>query len=474
MSEHAKALVRAVRVRKSFPAKAERSRGAQMGGLLKALATGGRKGMASGERFVALDDVSFVLNAGESLGVIGRNGSGKSTLMKVIAGVLTPDRGGLDLQGRLQALINLGAGFDRQLSGRANIQTVASLYGITGSRLAEISEQVVSFSELGEFIDRPIETYSSGMAARLGFSLCVHLEPEVLIIDEALSVGDGAFQNKCLLKLEELRRDGLSLLLVSHSMAHILQFCQTCIWLDKGRVIAQGASKTVVKAYTDWLSSGANPALDGVDLADGGDSSESDKKSVRQSAARFDFSTLGQSVVEFKDARFSDVPFAPTPIRITDKEITGRLVSEIYGPRHPPVAGLESLRCAVFNPVREDGVPRTNEPLVIDYEFLWSGSPLTALNISLHIYNERGQSVTTITTLQSVALVGVRGGRIRRRVEIDDLCLNSGTYVVMMPIHEGRAYLARVAAAVIVVKSEVSPTFGQINFACRYVLADAP
>lgn len=461
-------LVRARNLRKSYIAKAERSRAAQLAGLFAALASGGKRGAAPGERFVALEGATFDLRAGESIGVIGRNGSGKSTLMKVVAGVLTQDHGLLEVNGSLQALINLGAGFDKQLSGRENIQTVASLYGIFGARLEELVEQVIEFSELGEFIDRPIETYSSGMAARLGFALCVHLNPEILIIDEALSVGDGAFQNKCLLKLEELRKSGLSLFLVSHSMAHILQFCKTCIWLDRGRVVAQGPSKTVVKAYSDWLVAGAEPGpvMRGVEAER---AAEADQPGKTRAPVAFDFSRAGQKAISFSQGRYSAIPFAPKDIVIADEAIKPLILSETFGSVHPLADGLDSVKCSIFNPVRDDWAPRTNEPLVIDYEFQWRGSPLAALNVSLHIYSDDGRSMTTITTLHSDTFEFVTGGWIRRRVEVDDFCLRPGKYVIMMPIHEGRAYLARIACAAFELRSETSPIFGELNFACRYI-----
>lgn len=461
-------LVRAKNLRKSYIAKAERSRASQLSGLFAALASGGRLGRAPGERFVALEGATFELRAGESIGVIGRNGSGKSTLMKVVAGVLTQDDGLLEINGSLQALINLGAGFDKQLSGRENIRTLASLYGIFGARLEELVERVIEFSELGEFIDRPIETYSSGMAARLGFALCTHLDPQILIIDEALSVGDGAFQNKCLLKLEELRKSGLSLFLVSHSMAHILQFCKSCIWLDRGRVVAQGPSQKVVKAYSDWLVAGAEPGA----VMPGGAverAAESEPSARMRKPVAFDFSQVGQKATTFDQGRYSTVAFSPKEIVIRDESVKSLILSETYGPVHALAEGLDAVRCSIFNPVRGDWGPRTNEPLVIDYEFQWLGSPLAALNVSLHIYRDDGRSMTTITTLHSNTFESVTDGLIRRRVEVDDFCLRPGKYVIMMPIHEGRAYLARIACAVFEVRSETSPIFGELNFACRYL-----
>ncbi len=195
----------------------------------------GRKGSTDLRRdeFLAVNDLSFFLNAGDSLAVVGRNGSGKTTLLKMMNGLTKLDTGTIIMEGRVQALISLGAGFNSALSGRDNIYNSASLMGLTSAETRAIFHEIVAFSELEEFIDSPVGTYSSGMTARLGFSVAVHLDPDILLIDEILAVGDYAFQNKCFIKIHELKQKGVTIVLVTHSHTHAIQLCEKAIWLHK-------------------------------------------------------------------------------------------------------------------------------------------------------------------------------------------------------------------------------------------------
>ncbi|MCA9443138.1 MAG: ABC transporter ATP-binding protein, partial [Candidatus Omnitrophica bacterium] len=206
------------------------------------------------DEFWAVDDVSFHLYPGDSIALIGRNGSGKSTLLKMINGLIKPDGGRIEVHGAIQALINLGAGFNFSLSGRDNIYTSAALMGLTRKETEEQMESIIEFSEIEEFIDSPVGNYSSGMKARLGFSVAINLRPQILLIDEILSVGDAAFQNKCFVKMHELKKSGVTIVLVTHSYTHVVQICEQAIWLHKGKVMRFGPSKETVQAYLDFLS----------------------------------------------------------------------------------------------------------------------------------------------------------------------------------------------------------------------------
>ena len=186
------------------------------------------------EEFWALRDVSLDIRPGDAVGVIGRNGSGKTTLMKLLSGLLAPTKGHVSINGEIQALINLGAGFNQRLSGRENILNGMRMRGISPKRSPELVEQIIDFAEVGAFIDGPVETYSSGMKSRLGFALCIFLRPDLIVIDEALSVGDLAFQNKCKLHLQAMKQQGVAMLLVSHSMTSIRQFCDRALWIHAG------------------------------------------------------------------------------------------------------------------------------------------------------------------------------------------------------------------------------------------------
>ncbi len=192
------------------------------------------------EQFQALKDVSFDVGRGQSLGLLGHNGSGKSTLLQIIANILTPTSGRVIARGRIAPLIQLGVGFNPELTGYENVFLNASLYGFRNREIRKRLDAIVEFAELSQFIDSPLKHYSSGMQMRLGFAVAVHLEPDIVLADEILSVGDQAFQEKCLAKIAELRRDGMTLLLVSHSPEQVNQFCDYYVRLDKGHVADEG------------------------------------------------------------------------------------------------------------------------------------------------------------------------------------------------------------------------------------------
>jgi lipopolysaccharide transport system ATP-binding protein len=199
--------------------------------------------------FRALDGVSFELARGESLGIIGENGAGKSTLLKIVAGVIKPTRGTAQVCGRVGALLELGSGFHPEYSGLANIDLAAALLGLTPAEIAEKREAIVAFADIGEHIRDPIKTYSSGMVVRLGFAVATALQPEILITDEVLAVGDQSFQRKCVAWIEDFLRNGGTLLLCSHSMYHIQKLCRTALWLKGGRVERFGPAADVAPAY---------------------------------------------------------------------------------------------------------------------------------------------------------------------------------------------------------------------------------
>ncbi len=215
-------------------------------------------GVKCHEEYWALRDVSFDLKKGESLGIIGDNGAGKSTLLKLVAGTLRPSTGKVVCSGRLTAILELGAGFHPDFSGRENTYFAASLMGISKKEMDEYFDEIVSFAELEDFIDRPVKTYSSGMFVRLAFSLVTSVKPDVLVVDEALSVGDQHFQKKCIDRLTGFRKLGCTILFCSHSMYHIRRLCNNAIWLHKGKPMALGATEAVVGAYENHMRSMEN------------------------------------------------------------------------------------------------------------------------------------------------------------------------------------------------------------------------
>lgn len=205
--------------------------------------------------FHVLQDISFQVPDGKSLGIIGDNGAGKSTLMKLLVGTLQPTSGTVETRGQVAALLELGAGFHPEFSGRRNIYLNASLLGVPDDNIAELENEIIEFSELRDFIDQPVKTYSSGMYVRLAFSIATMVRPDVLVIDEALSVGDIAFQKKCVQRMNQFREQQKTMVFCSHSMYHVQELCDTAIWLEKGRIRAMGNSEEIVGMYEDFCNS---------------------------------------------------------------------------------------------------------------------------------------------------------------------------------------------------------------------------
>jgi ABC-type polysaccharide/polyol phosphate transport system ATPase subunit len=201
--------------------------------------------------FYALRDVSFQLNEGENMGIVGSNGAGKSTLLSLVSGLCQPNEGQISVRGSVAPLLELGSGFHLDLTGRENVFLNASLLGMSRKRAQECFEPIVQFSEIGEFIDEPLRTYSSGMTMRLAFSVAIHVEPDILLIDEVLAVGDQAFQAKCFERIQAFKKKGKTLLFVSHSPGLVRSFCERCLWLDHGQVMMAGGTDEVMRAYQD-------------------------------------------------------------------------------------------------------------------------------------------------------------------------------------------------------------------------------
>ncbi|MCX6558169.1 MAG: ABC transporter ATP-binding protein [Candidatus Aminicenantes bacterium] len=205
------------------------------------------------ERFEALRGVSFDVKTGRTLGIIGENGSGKSTMLKILAGISKPTSGSVVTNGRISALIELGAGFHPEISGRENIFINGVILGLTRKEIQEKYEEIVQFAELEDFIDQPVKGYSSGMFMRLGFSIAINVNPDILLIDEVLAVGDASFVPKCLDKINEFRRHGKTIIFVSHDLATVERICDDVIWLKKGKIEMRGYPKRVVDAYLEYV-----------------------------------------------------------------------------------------------------------------------------------------------------------------------------------------------------------------------------
>jgi len=202
-------------------------------------------------RFTALSDISFEIQRGECVGIIGPNGSGKSTILKLIAGVMSPTSGKVSVSGNVSPLIELGAGFHFELSGRENIYLNASILGLSHKQTDDNFKSIVDFAGLWDYIDQPVKRFSSGMYMRLAFSIAVHVHPEILIVDEILAVGDSAFQEKCFKRMNEFKKNGVTIIFVSHDLKKINNFCTRAIYLKKGKIIASGGVSETSQRYLD-------------------------------------------------------------------------------------------------------------------------------------------------------------------------------------------------------------------------------
>lgn len=352
------------------------------------------------DEFLAVDHVSFHLEQGQSLALIGRNGSGKTTLLKMMNGLIKPDAGTILIDGRVQALINLQAGFNPALSGIDNIYNAGALMGLKGRQIRSIVDEIVDFSELEEFIDSPVETYSSGMMARLGFSIAICLQPDLLLIDEILAVGDYAFQNKCFTRMHQIKKQGVSIVLVSHSHTHVVQICEHAIWLHRGVVKKKGPAQETVQAYLNFL-----------------DQQEKDK-----------VEKLNRLRSENKQK-----------IEETLKKGGGE---SIYGPIYNEADRVEDVRVDLLVDDAPTSAVALHKPLTIDYSFRLR-QRVSDLNVSLVFFRKDGLKISTISTLNGDLLKHVRDGVVHCRVTIADFNFNPGAYLLVMPIHEGKSYLYR-------------------------------
>lgn len=232
--------------------------------------------------FWALRDVSFDVKRGETVAIIGRNGSGKSTLLQLLCGTLAPTTGAVEVAGRIAALLELGAGFNPEFTGRENVFLNAAILGLSRAQIEERFAQIEAFAEIGNFIDQPVKTYSSGMYVRLAFSVAIHTDPQVLVVDEALSVGDARFQAKCMNRIKQMKEAGVSILFVSHDINAVRSLCDRAIWLDRGTVRLRGQVFPVTAEYTEFLFEDAvpRPGTAGTPADAGGDEPVRSRKPI--------------------------------------------------------------------------------------------------------------------------------------------------------------------------------------------------
>lgn len=386
------------------------------------------------DEFWAVHDISFSLEQGDTLALIGRNGSGKSTLLKMMNGLIKMDAGRIIMDGRVQALINLGAGFNGALSGLDNIYNSAALNGFNRKQTKEIADQVIEFAELEEFINSPVETYSSGMKARLGFAVAVHLKPEILLIDEILAVGDYAFQNRCFTRMQQLKKSGVTIVLVSHAHTSVIQLCDRAIWLHQGKMMMMGEAPDTVKAYLAFL--------DGL---------ESEKVN-EENRKRAD---IKQKAVK------SNEQSEPKQKQIRKEN------ESLYGPIHTDLGVVTNLQVTVESLGRNVGSIVIHDPLTISYQFDLSRT-VEDLNITVKFLRKDGLNLTTISTLNGDLVRDIHSGRVNCKIVIPDFDFNPGAYVLVLAIHEGKSYLHRDIVREFIVTSRNTFTWGIRDFHYQY------
>lgn len=258
-------------------------------------------------QFQALKNINLTVRKGETLGVVGRNGSGKSTLLQLICGTLTPSAGEVEVDGRIAALLELGAGFNPDFTGRENVLLYGTVLGLTRQQVEERFDEIMAFADIGDFVDQPVKCYSSGMYVRLAFAVAINVTPDILIVDEALSVGDEAFQRKCFARINRIRDNGATVLFVSHSANTVVELCDRAILLDRGELLAEGTPKYVVSRYQKMLYSPAEKARSIRDSI----MNESEDDQV--SGEIFDESVMGENVEKVSEATFSVIAKAVLP-----------------------------------------------------------------------------------------------------------------------------------------------------------------
>ncbi len=335
------------------------------------------------DTFDALKGVSFEVAAGKTFGIVGRNGSGKSTMLKLIAGIGRPTEGTVTARGRVSALIELGAGFHPEITGRENVYINGMMLGLTKREVAARFDEIVAFAELEDFIDAPVKTYSSGMYMRLGFASAIHVDPDILLVDEVLAVGDEAFTHKCLDKFGEFRRRGRTVLLVTHSLDLVTRFCDEAMWLDGGVARIQGDPRRVIDAYLLDVAGAENQAL----------------------AA------------------------APAP-QADESSDMFRAVEGRWGSREVEIVAVELLGPGG----QPSHVFPSGDPMVIRLQ-VRAHQPVTDLVFGVGIFNAEGVCCYGTNTHIEGAASGAMSGDGEARFAIDRLDLVEGTYKVDVAVH---------------------------------------
>jgi ABC-type polysaccharide/polyol phosphate transport system ATPase subunit len=368
------------------------------------------------ETFQALKDVSFSVPKGCTYGVIGSNGSGKSTLLKCVAGITRPTEGEVRVDGRISALIELGAGFHPEISGRENIFINGIMLGLSKKEVQRRFDEIVEFAEMQDFIDAPVKTYSSGMYMRLGFAVAIHVDPEVLLVDEVLAVGDQGFTHKCLDKFSDFRRRNKSILLVTHSLDLVEKFCDEAHWLDKGVSKGEGDPKRVVAAYI-------------INVEDSEENSLAKAEAARVAASASEVPQAPPPDVDGEQAPENPVDDAETT-RDGFKSAEGR-----WGTRE-----IEITKVSISGPDDETGhVFQSGDDIKV-HMTMTAKEPITDFVFGLGLFNADGVCVYGTNTNLEEFQPSEIAGECSVTFEIDSLDLVEGTYRLDLAAHKADGY----------------------------------
>ncbi len=382
------------------------------------------------DEFYAVRGISLRLDQGDTLGLIGRNGAGKSTLLKLMVGLTKPDEGRIVLRGRMQALINLGAGFNLALSGRQNIYAAGALHGRKGRDMRALADEVIEFSELEDFIDSPVYTYSSGMKARLGFAVAISCNPDILLVDEVLAVGDYAFRNRCATRIQELKKQGVTIVLVSHAHNEVIQICDRALWVHQGNAMKIGPSAEVVNEYLGFLE--------------------------LEEAERLRKEEKMRAEAPEKTRTKPDKPQAATDT-----------FDGLYGPIFPLFDKIENLEFAIKLDGQDVTQVALHSPITLEYSFALR-QPVEDLNITIKLFHKDGMNLTTISTLNGDLVRHIRNGKVHCACHIADFDFNPGVYAMVLAVHEGRSYLYRNVVKFFAVVGDGRLNWGIRDFRYRY------
>jgi ABC-type polysaccharide/polyol phosphate transport system ATPase subunit len=384
----------------------------QFGTLKSALLSGrGLRDLRPDETLMALKNVSFDVAAGRTFGIVGRNGSGKSTMLKLIAGIGKPTIGTVVVNGRVSALIELGAGFHPEISGRENVYINGMMLGLSKREVAARFGEIVEFAELQDFIDAPVKAYSSGMYMRLGFAVAIHVDPDVLLVDEVLAVGDEAFTHKCLDKFAEFRRRGRTVLLVTHSLDLVSRFCDEALWLDAGVVREQGDPRRVIDAYL-------------LDVA------RSEDAALRRTASDPAASTAEAAAGAVADASSADTSDSSSSARPDAPPDMFRADQGRWGSREVEIVGVE-----LFGSNGHGAhVFQSGDPLEVRMH-VKANQPVADVVFGVGIFNAEGVCCYGTNTQIDGATKGALTGSGEVRFAIDRLDLIDGTYKLDVAAH---------------------------------------